>query len=361
MLLALLEEQRAHPLLRVRAGVDERLVGPDRALEDAEEVDPARERIGDRLEDEGGRVGALDVRDRARLRRRGHALDDQVEQRVRAEVLRRDAAGDREDLAARDGVLERVRDLLDAELLALEVLLHQRLVGLDDLVEQLLAVLLDESGQLVRDRARLRLLLALGARVGAHVEDVDDAGQLVLGADRQLDGDAARRELLLHLAERAEEVGALPVEHVDEEDARDPELVGALPDARRPDLDAHDAAEDEQRPLDDPERAARLALEARVAGDVDEVQLPALPLRVRERERDRHLPLLLVVVPVGDRRARVDRAEAVRLAGLEEQRLDERGLARAAVADDGDVADLARLESGHARRPPRLEWLGAES
>ena len=51
-------------------------------------------------------------------------------------------ARDREDLAARDGLLERVRDLLDAELLALEVALHQRLVGLDDLVEQLLAVLL---------------------------------------------------------------------------------------------------------------------------------------------------------------------------------------------------------------------------
>ena len=59
-----------------------------------------------------------------------------------AEVLRRDAAGDREDLAARDRVLERVRDLFDAELLAVEVALHQALVGLDDLVEQLLAVLL---------------------------------------------------------------------------------------------------------------------------------------------------------------------------------------------------------------------------
>ena len=273
---------------------------------------------------------------------------------MRAEVLRRDAAGDREDLAAGDGVLERVRDLLDAELLALEVLLHQRLVGLDDLVEQLLPVLLDESRQLVGDRPRLRLLLAVRARVGAHVEDVDDPGQLVLAADRQLDGDAARRKLLLHLTERAEEVGALPVEHVDEEDARDPELVGALPDPSRPDLDAHDAAEHEQRPLDDAERAARLALKARVAGDVDEVELPVLPLRVRERERDRHPPLLLVVVPVGDRRARLDRAEAVRLARLEEQRLDERGLTRASVADDGDVADLSGLECGHARRPPRI-------
>src|SRR6185295_16065099 len=101
--------------------------------------------------------------------------------------------------------------------------------------------------------------------------------------------------------------------------------------------------------FDDAESAAGLALEARVAGDVDEVELPVLPLRVRERERDRHPPLLLVVVPVGDSRSRLDRAEAVRLARLEEQRLDERGLARASVADDGDVADLSGLECGHAR------------
>ena len=41
----------------------------------------------------------------------GHALDDQVEQRVRAEVLRRHAARDRKDVAARDRGLQRGRDL----------------------------------------------------------------------------------------------------------------------------------------------------------------------------------------------------------------------------------------------------------
>ena len=104
-------------------------------------------------------------------------------------------------------------------------------------------------------------------------------------------------------AERAEEVGALAVEHVDEEDARDPELLGPLPDARRADLDPHHAAEDDERALDDAQRAAGLALEARVARDVDQVDLAALPLGVRQRERDRHPALLLVVVPVRDRRS----------------------------------------------------------
>ena len=83
------------------------------------------------------------------------------------------------------------------ELLAREVALHQRLVGLDDGVEQLLAVLGGLVGHRVGDRHRVALALARRIHVRAVVQQVDDAGQLVLGADRQLDRDAARRELFL--------------------------------------------------------------------------------------------------------------------------------------------------------------------
>ena len=69
---------------------------------------------------------------------------------------------------------------------------------------------------------------------------------------------------------------------------------------------------------------------------------------VLERHRDRELALVLVLVRVGDRRARLDRAEAVDRARLEEERLDERRLSRPAVADDGDVADLCGLGHGLA-------------
>ena len=111
-----------------------------------------------------------------------------------------------------------MRDLLDPELLPVQVALHQRVVGLDDLVEELLAVLLGEGGHLVRDRARLAFALPTRAGVGAHVQHVHDPRQLVLAADRQVHGDAALRQLLLELAEGAEEVGALAVEHVHEQD-----------------------------------------------------------------------------------------------------------------------------------------------
>ena len=109
-----------------------------------------------------------------------------------------------------------------------------------------------------------------------------------------------------------------------------------------------------QRAFDDVERGDRIALEARLAGRVDEVDLPLVPLEVAERVRDGHLAVLLVLVPVRDGRPLFDDAEPVRRAGLEEHRLDQRGLACAAVTDDGDVADLSGLDCGHAKAPPRL-------
>ena len=96
------------------------------------------------------------------------------------------------------------------------------------------------------------------------------------------------RELLAAGLEGAEEVGALAVEHVDEDDAREPELLGARPDAARVHLDAHDAADDDERALDDPQRAGRVGLEAGVAGRVDHVDLAALPLEVADRRGERH-------------------------------------------------------------------------
>src|SRR5205807_4206982 len=106
------------------AAVHERRVGLDRPREDAEDVDAARERVGDGLEHERGGARAVDRQLALLLRRRRYALDEQVEKGRRAEVLRRDAAGDREELTARDRVLEGVRDLLFRELLAVEIALH---------------------------------------------------------------------------------------------------------------------------------------------------------------------------------------------------------------------------------------------
>ena len=118
-----------------------------------------------------------------------------------------------------------------------------------------------------------------------------------------MDCDALGGELRLERLESPEEARPLTVEHVHEEDAGEAELVRALPDAARVHLHPHHAAQDDQRALDDAHRRDRVPLKARVARSVDQVDLAVLPVRMRHGGGQRHTALVLVVVPVGHRRA----------------------------------------------------------
>ncbi len=93
---------------------------------------------------------------RVDVERRGQVLHDRVEQGLDALVLERGAAQHRVDLVGQGGATDRGLELLDGELLALEVLLHDLVVGLGQRLEQLLAVLGGLLGQLARGSPRPR-------------------------------------------------------------------------------------------------------------------------------------------------------------------------------------------------------------
>ena len=220
------------------------------------------------------------------LHRRGQVLDDRVEQAVRREVARRDAARDGEQRAVVRAVLERADDLVVRDLLALEVALHQRVGVLGDLVHQLLAVLLRLRLQLLRDRDLAAVVAPVAVvGVGLHVDEVDHAGDLVLGADRDLGRDDVRAEGALERVERAEEVGPLAVEHVHEDQPREVQLGRALPQAGRRDLDAHHRVDDEDRRLAHAQRAERVGDEARLAWRVEQVDLAFVTTRTTSAPR----------------------------------------------------------------------------
>ena len=177
--------------------------------------------------------------------------------------------------------------------------------------------------------------------VRLHAEKVDDARELVLAADRDLDGHDLRAEGVAQVVDGDREVGALAVEHVAEQDARQATLVGARPEPLGLHLDAEHAVDDHEGGLDDAQRGDGVGEEARVAGRVEQVEAEALALDVREAGRQAELTSLLVVVVVGDRRAFDHVPQAIDHAGLVQQTLEQRRLAGAAVADEGDVPDLA--------------------
>ena len=183
--------------------------------------------------------------------------------------------------------------------------------------------------------------------------------KLVLGADRQLDRERVGAEALADRADRHLEVGADAVHLVDEGDPRDAVLVGLAPDGLGLRLDAGDGVEDDDRAVEDAQRALDLDGEVDVARRVDDVDAVVLPVARGRGRGDRDAALLLLLHPVHDGGAVVDLADLVGAAGVEEDALGRRRLTGVDVGHDPDVAGL--LEWEVARHGRSLAVLGGGS
>lgn len=247
-------------------------------------------------------------------------------------------------------------------LLAAEVLLEQRVVGLRDTLDELGAVLL---GAVLEVRGDL-LDLVLGAHgdvtlgiarpdLGVHLDQVDDAHEVVLGTDRELEHERLRTEAVDDRVDGEVEVRTELVHLVDEADTGDVVLVRLTPHGLGLGLDALLAVEDGDRTVEDAERTLHLDREVHVTRGVDDVDLVVVPEARRRGRRDRDAALLLLRHPVHGGCAVVDFTDLVRDARVEQDALGGRGLAGVDVRHDADVADLVQVGE-HVlchRVPPR--------
>ena len=122
-------------------------------------------------------------------------------------------------------------DLRDRDLVILEDHLHDLVVVVGDLLEQVLAGDgggIDEVGGDLDDLLVLAEVVLVDDRV--VFDQVDDPEEVGLGADRQLDRDRVRAEAVDHRLDAAVEVGADAIHLVDVGDARDVVLVSLTPD-----------------------------------------------------------------------------------------------------------------------------------
>src|SRR5581483_7879671 len=238
---------------------------------------------------------------------------------------------------------------------------HEVVVGDDDALDQRVVdrVLLDRH--VVGDRALARTTGGVVVRDRDVLEAVDNAAELRLLADGELERCDTGAEAFLQLVERAVERRALTVELVDEDRARQTEVLRHAPRDLGLHLDALDGRDDEHREVDGAQRGRDVADEVRVPGRVDEVDLVAVDLERRERHRQRDVPALLLGVEVRDGVAVLDPPHPVDRSRAEEQRLGQRRLPRTAVADERHVADLGRRERLHGRPPERARRRRAEA
>lgn len=115
---------------------------------------------------------------------------------------------------------------------------------------------------------------------------------------------------------------------------------------------AGDGADNDGRALAHAQGPHHLADEVKVAGHVDKVELFAFPLQRRERGGDGNAAAGFFGVEVGNGGTVLHAALAVNGAGDIEHGLHERCLSLAAMAHDGDVADVFGLVFLHSQVPP---------
>ena len=187
--------------------------------------------------------------------------------------------------------------------------------------------------------------------VGLHADQVDDADEVVLSADRQLDDERRRAELLLDGVHRVVEVGTELVHLVDEADARNAVLVGLTPHGFGLRLDALLAIEDGDGAIEDAQRTLHLGGEVDVARRIDDVDLEliarvmglAVPEARRRGGLDGDAALLLLGHEVHRRSAVVGFADLVVLTGVVQNTLGSGGLTGIDMRHDADVTNLVEV------------------
>ena len=317
--------------------------------------------VGQRLEGEGHRLLAGQA-DPARLVRRVHGLGgravdgrgaeppDEIEQPRHPDIgFARSAEQRDEHLLLHGGMNAGAHDLL-GQAAFVEIFLQQGVVGLRDVLDELLVQRLDPGFPLARGGQFLVLARAV-RRVGAdlvaqHVEHLVEARARV---HRHLHRENLGAKPLPDLLEEEVVIDVLLVQRVDHDDFRDTELGGVIPHHLGADPDAMNGMDHHHGKIHDPERVERLAAEIEVPRGVEGVQPAILPFEAERRGMNRNLPLLLAHMVVGHRRTLDDAAHAVDDSAAHEHGFRQHGLARGRVADDREVTDVRRLIGFHRR------------
>jgi hypothetical protein len=351
------EEELADPLVGLTLLVPDMGLGVEGARQDAQVRQPADERVGRRLEhaheeravrvrrDFDRLARLVGRRRRAFVGRGGEVPDDRVEEGLQAGPGRGAADEDRREDGLLDALPEAGFELGVRDLLALEVLHQDLVVGLGGGLEQLVAAAGHLVGEAVGDRD-LDLLPALGL-VRLAMDEVDVAAERVGRTDRDLERRDLRAERRPEGVERAGRVGVLLVAFVDEEAGGGVRAAAEGDRLLEAGLDPARRVGHEDRAVGGVEARHHLGREVEVARSVDDRDPGPVRLERRDREAQRLAALLLLGLEVEMGAAVLDLADAPDGAGSKEELLAERRLAGTRVTGQDDAPEVGQVDALH--------------
>jgi len=216
---------------------------------------------------------------------------------------------------------------------------------------------LGDAGHIGGDGAFLALAVSAHVvGVGLHADEIDDAAETLLSADRELQRRDRAAESVGERFEHAVSVGALPVHAVDDDHARQVNFIAVSPDALGHDLDACDTVDDDERRVHHGQHHLGLVHEHIEAGSVEQIDLYSgrvrlAPLDNSEAGPNRHLAgdFFLVVISSGG--AVVHASEARRGPGGKEHGGHQSRFAGVPVSDKGKVAEIGSFVHFHGLSP----------
>ena len=289
-----------------------------------------------------GMGNRLNADDRGHIERRREEVHDAVQNGLNALVLQGGACQHGYEAVVEGPDPEAAFDVRGAEVVAFEILVSKLVVHLGHGLDHLLALRLGRFEKVGRDVYGLffgsKILGLVDDRL--HRDQINNALELLLHADRQLDDHRPRPESLADHVHAAPEVGSGPVQLVDKADTRDRVAIRLSPDRLRLGLDARNAIEDDDRTVQDAQAALDLNSEVHVPGRIDDVDSVIVPEARCSCGSNRNAALLLLGHPVHGGRALMDLTDLVDLLRIEKDPLGDRGLPSVDMGNDSNVPRL---------------------
>ena len=175
---------------------------------------------------------------------------------------------------------------------------------------------------------------------GLHLDEVDDAFELIFGTDGKLKRNSVLAEFLFDLVHDGHEVRADAIHLVDERKSWNTVLIGLAPHGLRLRLDTANRTENADSAVEDAQRALYLDREVDVARRIDDIDAVVTPERSRGSRSDGDAAFLLLDHPVHGGSPLVYLSDLVRDPRVIEDALGRSGLAGIDVSHDADVPRL---------------------
>ena len=277
--------------------------------------------------------------DRRNIQRRWQVVKDSIEQHLDAFVLVCRTAEYREEFAVKNLLTERRFDLFHGEFFAFEVFFHQFVTAFSSSFDDLFAEffnLVSEIGRYVFDMVLFAVIAVINFSLSG--QQVNDTGEGILSADRELHWNSSCMEAGIHGFYRMEEISTDGIHLVDECDTRYMIVVCLSPNGFRLGLNAVFRTEYCYGAIEYAQRTFNFYSEVYVPWGIDDVYAVAFPVAGGSSGGNGNTTFLFLFHPVHGSSAIVNFTDLMVYTGIIQDTFRGCGLTCIDVRHDADVS-----------------------